>query len=229
MSKVSKQTSISVVRHIKNHPCLLHSPDELEICNGISSGPLVLLRRKLWKWRTISPDIPESKNVLKSTAEMYTEEQYHFDHCPYMIHPFSQARFWWEMFMIPVFLFLFILIPAEISSPNPHFIIIYMKLFFDIICYIDVILWFVTGYYNHRKQMVEMKFKSVVKRYLKGFFVLDVVSSLPIHMYIYLTRNVDYYPFETICLLKVVRLPTFTRYLYRMSEVSMYLLALVPH
>ncbi|RZB94442.1 potassium/sodium hyperpolarization-activated cyclic nucleotide-gated channel 1 [Asbolus verrucosus] len=221
MSIMPRQKDVGpVVRKIPGHQCELTISDD-QIHHVISNGIFVLLRRRFRKWLTVCPSSPESKMFLKSSAEIEREEMRHYRHYFYMIHPFSKGRFVWEMLMIPVFLMLFCLIPLEIASTIVSPLRLYWKFTLDVISYVDIILFFFTGYFDEHKQKVVMDPRSVAKRYVLRLFFFDVVSSFPITWYLQVAnvpKEYDTYRMKLVLLLKLVRMPTLTRYLHKFSE-----------
>ncbi|KAH0816274.1 hypothetical protein GEV33_006519 [Tenebrio molitor] len=205
-SRMKKSAAQLSVRKIHNHTCHLPLEDD-EVNNRIYTGVLVSFRRSLWKFVTVSGANPDSKRVLKSTAQIYIEELRHFDNYSFIVHPFSQARFYWEMFMIPIFLLIFVVIPIDIALPQTSHGIMSFKLFLDVVSHVDIILYFFTGYFDERKQLIVMRFRKVVKHYLFTYFIFDLASSQPMNLYLDRHEGI-YQPWKVISLLKMVRLPT---------------------
>jgi hypothetical protein len=216
-SRMKKSAAQLSVRKIHNHTCHLPLEDD-EVNNRIYTGVLVSFRRRLWKFVTVSGANPDSKRVLKSTAQIYIEELRHFDNYSFIVHPFSQARFYWEMFMIPIFLLIFVVIPIDIALPQTSHGIMSFKLFLDVVSHVDIILYFFTGYFDERKQLIVMRFRKVVKHYLFTYFIFDLASSQPMNLYLDRHEGI-YQPWKVISLLKMVRLPTLCNYLTKLSEV----------
>ncbi|RZC33989.1 hypothetical protein BDFB_013722, partial [Asbolus verrucosus] len=104
------------VRKVEGHDCSLPQDDEL-IDLYINGGICVDLRRKFRQYLMISPGNPETKSVLKSSAQIRLEEARHLRNHYYMIHPFSEARSSWERIMIVVYLGLYVLMPMELGLP----------------------------------------------------------------------------------------------------------------
>ncbi|XP_044262287.1 potassium/sodium hyperpolarization-activated cyclic nucleotide-gated channel 2-like [Tribolium madens] len=208
------------IREIPDHNCALPIHGET-LAYRIHSGLFVGLRRRIWKWKTVNNSIPESKTILKSTAQIYVEEQHHFHRHPWMIHPFSQVRFVWEMFMIPVFLLLFITIPWVISTSKVEgklLMLFYVKFLLDIISFVDIILIFFTGYYDVKHQRIVLGSKEIAKHYICRYFIFDIVSSIPYHMILHWQHYDEDNILEMLNLLKIVRLPTLVKYLYKLGE-----------
>ncbi|XP_044262381.1 potassium/sodium hyperpolarization-activated cyclic nucleotide-gated channel 1-like [Tribolium madens] len=217
MKKIKLPTPI---RKIPHHKCGLPIQGE-SLAYRIHSGLFVGLRRRIWKWKTINNSILESKTIFKSTAQMYIEEQRHFYRHRWKIHPYSQARLVWEMFMIPVFLSLFVVIPAVISFSKVEgstLILFYVKFGLDIISFVDIVLNFFTGYYDEKQQKIVLGSKEIAKHYICRYFIFDIVSSFPFHMILHWHKQDQDNMWELLNLLKVVRLPTLLNYLRKLGE-----------
>jgi hypothetical protein len=97
--------------------------------------------------------------------------------------------------------------------------LIYWKVILDAMCYGDIFVNFFTGYVDSERQKIELRGFKVALHYLLGFFIIDLVSSSPISLYIYLTDTSYMYPLKGILFVKLFRLPTLhsyiTKYLQR--------------
>ncbi|XP_044252718.1 potassium/sodium hyperpolarization-activated cyclic nucleotide-gated channel 1-like isoform X2 [Tribolium madens] len=161
----------------------------------------------------VSAANPESKSVLKSTAQIRLEESRHLRKYYHMIHPFSEARMTWEMIMIVVYTSLLILMPLEMGTPITQPLVLYSKFFLDLISLMDIALFFCTGYFDARKHKIILKPTSILKHYVFPFFFLDLISSLPYNMYIMQTENHDLKWMKYFYLVKLTRLPTLSKYI----------------
>lgn len=210
------------VRQIPDHDCQLPSEDG-SANYRIYQGCFVTFRRKLWTWVTVSPSDPNSKKFLKSATQIHAEELRHLIRFPNTIHPFSVGRFTWEMIMLPVWLLLYIIIPIVVSTPydeDETDEVLFIKMALDTVCWIDIVIWFFTGYYDEERQLVVLNLRKIAKRYVLSYFVFDIVSSLPIKYSIHnLGEDERYHFFVAISLIKAVRLPTVVRYMHTFSEV----------
>ncbi|CAH1374540.1 hypothetical protein MTP99_007198 [Tenebrio molitor] len=201
---------------IEDHFCTLPCIDANDcLILHISSGYFVEFRRKFRKFFLVSQSNPESKAYLKSTVQIHEEEDRQLRYHYAMIHPFSEFRIWWETYMIVIYLFLLIfVIPLELCFliHTPVFII-YWKVILDVMCYGDMIVNFFTGYVDSERQKIELRGFKVALHYLLGFFVIDLVSSFPISLYIYLTGTHSMHPWKGFLFLKLFRLRTLHSYI----------------
>lgn len=123
----------------------------------------------------------QSNNFLRSQGAIASEKYRHLRENRYIIHPFSDARYyyrsielcyinfifavilifrkWWEFFVSWVFLLQFFLIPLDLAYfriPNTVFFRYklwkWTRMILDCLCLIDVCINFATGYYSHQKK-----------------------------------------------------------------------------
>ncbi|EFA08494.1 potassium/sodium hyperpolarization-activated cyclic nucleotide-gated channel 1 [Tribolium castaneum] len=200
------------VRRVQGHECSLPQEDEL-ITLYINGGLFVDFRRRFRQYLMVSAANPESKTVLKSTAQIRLEESRHLRRYYHMIHPFSEARMTWEMIMIVVYTSLLVLMPLELGIPITESLILYSKFFLDLISLMDIALFFCTGYFDVRKHKIILKPTLVLKNYLFPFFFFDLISSLPYNMYIVQTKSYDLRWLKFFYLVKLTRLPTLSKYI----------------
>lgn len=144
--------------------------------------------RKIVRMRMASEINRRGNYYLRSQAAIADEHYKHLKYL-YMIHPFSDFRTLWEIFMMVVFLLQFVTIPINILSyiledvdgfeATGSFIAIKVSL--DILCLIDCGMNFITGYYDMTRKEVVLEPKKVARQYLLTYFLFDVISSIPAH------------------------------------------------
>lgn len=209
------------VRPIPHHKCTLVIEDQPATFR-IFEGIFVPFRRRFWKWFTVDPTAPQSKKFIKSAAQIYEEESRHLDNYPYMIHPFSQFRFVWESFMILYLLFTFFSLPFVIAADEIDSIFLNIRLVLDLVNFIDIFLWFLTGYFDEKHQIVRLKFTKILKRYLETFFIFDLLSAVSINVYLYKYEFEEWNYFGFLLMVKIVRITTLFRYIKNFSEVCIF-------
>ncbi|XP_011496557.1 PREDICTED: potassium/sodium hyperpolarization-activated cyclic nucleotide-gated channel 1-like [Ceratosolen solmsi marchali] len=147
-----------------------------------------------WSWTTINENHPKCRQYLISLATINKERKRHFSNNHWwIIHPFSKIRFFWNNIMMVVFFTAFFVIPfslcfiileyrtVKLSNINP---------FIYIICWIDIISNCITGFFDKQKREVILNQGTILVNYLKGYLLIDILTSLP---YNYLT-----YPWKKI-------------------------------
>ncbi|XP_034948283.1 potassium/sodium hyperpolarization-activated cyclic nucleotide-gated channel 4-like [Chelonus insularis] len=125
---------------------------------------------------------PITKSCIKSNAAVKKEIIKHIQLHPYMIHPFSEFRKLWEIFMIIFTLSSLLIIPCFIAFQfnDPHkwiYIVIAIKSIF----LFDIILFFFTGYFDPETRNIIFHRKVVCQKYIKHF-MLDLLSAFPFEL-----------------------------------------------
>ncbi|XP_018396305.1 PREDICTED: potassium/sodium hyperpolarization-activated cyclic nucleotide-gated channel 1-like [Cyphomyrmex costatus] len=134
----------------------------------------------------------------------------------WIIHPFSYARLMWDTLMMAIFFIAFFTIPFMICFVTMD----YETIGLDIvnipiyaICWIDIMLNCITGYYNKKTMSVELKPIKIFIFYLKGFLVPDVLSSFPFdYMTLQWRRLPGNNPYYIVTLINIMPLIKLARY-----------------
>lgn len=196
------------------HHCTLPHEEDI-IVRYIESGWFVYCRRAIKSWLLASPNHPHCREALRSLAAVRQERARHLRHYYYMIHPFSLGRMYWQFFMIFVLCCALTIIPINYAADLSMWGLRFTKIAFDTLCCVDIVFSFFTGYYNRVTNEIVLSQRRVARRYVFGYFLVDLLSSIPIH---FIATTVLGYsenlPFlETIIYIKVLRLITIMKYL----------------
>ncbi|KAK2575102.1 hypothetical protein KPH14_008828 [Odynerus spinipes] len=205
-------------------PSIVHKCEVLQktdIERNIISGSSFI--RKLWYWlfykRVVSATNPYTKWCLKSRAAINYEIRRHFKSYPYMIHPFSKFRTYWEAIMV-ITSFIMLLI-------NPIFLAFYwnereqwyiFSNIFDGIILCDIVIWFLTGYYNHWTNMVILDPQIVAAKYIISTFIVDVLSALPYQLIDFIINKTIWYC-AILNLIKIIRIHAVITYSRRLGHI----------
>nr|XP_022905413.1 potassium/sodium hyperpolarization-activated cyclic nucleotide-gated channel 1-like [Onthophagus taurus] len=134
----------------------------------------------------------------------------------YIIHPFSDFRKRWELFMTILLTFLLIITPLNVAFGQ--ITLLYSTIICDIICLFDVGMRFFTGYTVDHLKTVVLDPKMIRSHYLKSLdFYLESISSFPCLIFACVGCMIDRqntYPtyITTLFLLKVLRLKSLLEY-----------------
>jgi len=105
--------------------------------------------------------------------------QHHHKEEPYLIHPDSRYRLWWDMITAFYVIYLVWLVPFSIGFdywyPSPG--IATVNTIIDIWFIVDVILNFRTGYVDHGVMVLDSK--RIMRNYLQSYFLIDFMASFP--------------------------------------------------
>ncbi|KAG5885089.1 hypothetical protein JTB14_003963 [Gonioctena quinquepunctata] len=166
-----------------SHLCSLRSEQRSweELSGIVSIGKF---RRTLLGVLVISKNNPLTIKYFKSEASIREEKRRQiFSKFPFVIHPFSKFRMWYEIYISIIYLFVLIVKPMDIAivrrskMPFPKYDIMLVAL--DILCILDIFINFFTGFVRKKSRLMEIRFSETVKHYLKSpYFFCDVVSSI---------------------------------------------------
>ncbi|XP_029045711.1 potassium/sodium hyperpolarization-activated cyclic nucleotide-gated channel 1-like [Osmia bicornis bicornis] len=191
-----------------------------ELMNLIKGNSLwAKLQRWFLRQRIVYPKHPLARLCLKSTTAVNYEISRHLKSHPYMIHPFSSFRIIWESFMT-VFTFIALVItPFSITFyfekyQNWHLPTDTMNIVF--VC--DIITWFFTGYYDYGTKVVVLDPKIVARKYIRWFFVIDILTVLPIGVFDVLLPKAIWYC-STFNMMKILRIRNIIVYFRRLHDV----------
>ncbi|XP_076385220.1 potassium/sodium hyperpolarization-activated cyclic nucleotide-gated channel 1 isoform X2 [Megachile rotundata] len=179
---------------------------------------------KLQRWflrqRIVCPKHPLARLCLKSTTAVNYEISRHLKSHPYMIHPFSSFRIVWESFMT-LFTFIALLI-------TPFSITFYFEKYkqwhlptdtMNIVFVCDIIMWFFTGYYDYGTKAVVLDPRIVSRKYLRWFFVVDILTVLPIGVFDLLIPSAVWYC-STFNMMKILRVYRISFQVYKILETA---------
>ncbi|OQV23764.1 Potassium/sodium hyperpolarization-activated cyclic nucleotide-gated channel 4 [Hypsibius exemplaris] len=100
----------------------------------------------------------------------------------WIIHPASNFRFYFDLFMLIVLLANLMILPVSISFFNDDFSIpwIIFNCFSDTIFIVDLVCNFRTGLINPENSAdVVLDPKEIARRYVRSWFFVDLISSIP--------------------------------------------------
>ncbi|XP_011694095.1 PREDICTED: potassium/sodium hyperpolarization-activated cyclic nucleotide-gated channel 1-like [Wasmannia auropunctata] len=125
---------------------------------------------------------PGARKYLRSHASIISEKRRHFQYYKHILHPFSTFRFFWDIVMILTITCLLLATPYyaafKIKKRSPYWTVCKNLLLF--LCCMDIIVNFMTGYFDKLLQSVVMEPKKIMKNYvIYGTFLPDLLGSLP--------------------------------------------------
>ncbi|XP_022242475.1 potassium/sodium hyperpolarization-activated cyclic nucleotide-gated channel 2-like [Limulus polyphemus] len=155
----------------------------------------------------------------------------------WVIHPCSQFRFYWDLCMLFFLVANLIVLPVAISFFNDDLSArwIAFNCLSDTIFLLDIVVNFRTGIMNRdNSEQVILDPKLIAKYYIRTWFFLDLISSIPLD-YIFLIFNQDYSDnfqllhagralriirlAKMLSLLRLLRLSRLVRYVSQWEEV----------
>ena len=113
--------------------------------------------------------------LVKESRVINIEQEVSFP----MVHPRSKLKQFWQYIMIFLMLYVALILPYYLIFVND--VVFEWDLIDNIINYLfwfDMILCFFSAYYNDEGELVH-DFENVSINYLKGWFIIDLISNLP--------------------------------------------------
>ncbi|KAM0728266.1 Potassium/sodium hyperpolarization-activated cyclic nucleotide-gated channel 2 [Formica fusca] len=207
------------------HVCEV-SPKEDPLTRTIpGSSAWSRIRRWFLGTRITSPLHPFTRWCLKSTRAIDYEISHHLKSHPYMIHPFSSFRIFWESIMTLFIIAVLLITPVFLTFYFDECAKWYMyNHAIDAMLMCDIIIRFFTGHYDSRTQLVILDPRVVASKYLRGFFIVDALSVLPLEFIVVLTDSMWY--LTSLNLLKILRIRTvivYSRKLYHVYRINFHL------
>lgn len=208
---------------IKGHNCEINilDPVETHLEQNVKHSKFY---RNVYKYFVISEDDLRSTNTYRSMSCIIKEKLRQVKTYPYMVHPFSKFRKWWEGIMF-LFLFLSLLqlplffvyngIPA--FRKNYH-----VSLFFDIMYVLDVIMTLFTGYQDSENQ-IHISKRKIFSQYIIQMCYIDALVLMPFREILEAIagyRKSSF--FELFIILKIFRIVRFIAYMENIFKRAHY-------
>uniref|UniRef100_A0AAY5F2T6 Cyclic nucleotide-binding domain-containing protein n=1 Tax=Electrophorus electricus TaxID=8005 RepID=A0AAY5F2T6_ELEEL len=152
----------------------------------------------------------------------------------WIIHPYSDFRFYWDFTMLLFMVGNLIIIPVGITffkdeTTTPWII---FNVVSDTFFLMDLVLNFRTGIIIEDNSDIILDPKTIKKKYLKTWFVVDFVSSIPVdYIFLIVEKGIDSEVYKTaralrilrftkiLSLLRLLRLSRLIRYIHQWEEI----------
>ncbi|XP_037228139.1 potassium/sodium hyperpolarization-activated cyclic nucleotide-gated channel 1-like [Falco rusticolus] len=151
----------------------------------------------------------------------------------WIIHPYSDFRFYWDLIMLIMMVGNLVIIPVGITffteQTTPPWII--FNVASDTVFLLDLIMNFRTGTVNEDSSEIILDPKIIKMNYLKSWFVVDFVSSIPVdYIFLIVEKGMDSEVYKTaralrivrftkiLSLLRLLRLSRLIRYIHQWEE-----------
>ena len=170
------------------------------------------------------PDDTNTDTLLQLQRKLHQSEQIN-DLVPlrpvsqslFLLHPNATGRLIWSGVYVCLMLYTVIVSPysmAFLDTSQNHFE--WIDLTVDALFFVDILVTFNTAFYDNEGKL-RVSRPEIAIRYVKTWFVLDLVSCFPIY-YIFQDDSTETSNYHYNSLLRLTRLPKFYR-LWRMSRV----------
>ncbi|XP_063475585.1 potassium/sodium hyperpolarization-activated cyclic nucleotide-gated channel 1 isoform X2 [Symphalangus syndactylus] len=151
----------------------------------------------------------------------------------WIIHPYSDFRFYWDLIMLIMMVGNLVIIPVGITffteqTTTPWII---FNVASDTVFLLDLIMNFRTGTVNEDSSEIILDPKVIKMNYLKSWFVVDFISSIPVdYIFLIVEKGMDSEVYKTaralrivrftkiLSLLRLLRLSRLIRYIHQWEE-----------
>jgi len=127
----------------------------------------------------ISPN--QNANTIKvfgSAVEVELERKRAFD-AGYIIHPLSRLKYLWDLLMLVLLIINLYILPLDIAFFETYTLMPF-HIISDCIFFLDILINFRTGFHLYADKY-ELDSKAIAIHYLKTWFFVDFLSSLPLN------------------------------------------------
>uniref|UniRef100_A0A8C2FJI8 Uncharacterized protein n=1 Tax=Cyprinus carpio TaxID=7962 RepID=A0A8C2FJI8_CYPCA len=155
----------------------------------------------------------------------------------WIIHPYSDFRFYWDFTMLLFMVGNLIIIPVGITFFKEETTMpwILFNVVSDTFFLMDLVLNFRTGIIIEDNSDIILDPKTIKKNYLKTWFIVDFVSSIPVeYIFLIVEKGIDSEVYKTaralrivrftkiLSLLRLLRLSRLIRYIHQWEEVRFF-------
>ncbi|XP_077383597.1 potassium/sodium hyperpolarization-activated cyclic nucleotide-gated channel 3 isoform X2 [Festucalex cinctus] len=151
----------------------------------------------------------------------------------WIIHPYSDFRFYWDLLMLVLMMGNLIVLPVGITffrdENTPSWII--FNVVSDTLFMVDLVLNFRTGIVKEDSTEILLDPRAIRQNYLKSWFLVDFVSSIPVDYIFLMVDSLDSEVYRTaralrivrftkiLSLLRLLRLSRLIRYIHQWEEI----------
>ncbi|KAK7886038.1 hypothetical protein WMY93_025659 [Mugilogobius chulae] len=151
----------------------------------------------------------------------------------WIIHPYSDFRFYWDLLMLLLMMGNLIVLPVGITffrdENTPSWII--FNVVSDTLFMVDLVLNFRTGIVKEDNTEILLDPRAIRLNYLKSWFLVDFVSSIPVDYIFLMVDSLDSEVYRTaralrivrftkiLSLLRLLRLSRLIRYIHQWEEM----------
>ncbi|GLV40997.1 I[[h]] channel [Carabus blaptoides fortunei] len=141
----------------------------------------------------LSNNISHRTVYLKSHWQNEQECVYHLTTHYYIIHPFSAFRYYWELFMIIIFINKLLAFP-HIMVLNTEYLPLFMYyiLTLQLICIANIVVEFSSGYFDHATNEVVLQPKHIARKYVCTLFFPELLATIPVAHIYYMLKSYEF-------------------------------------
>lgn len=154
----------SSLTSLESQESVLSLSNEVTLTNNLNAEPHKLTR------------MGSSRSTRQLTKQIITL------HNIGIVHPQASFRTKWDLMLTAAILYSTILVPYRVGfDADPSGILLPLEIMLDVFFFFDILLNFRTAYFNAEREIIYDSPKIAI-RYLKGFFIVDFLSTMPIEL-----------------------------------------------
>ncbi|XP_069077682.1 potassium/sodium hyperpolarization-activated cyclic nucleotide-gated channel 1 [Pleurodeles waltl] len=204
-----------------------------EDAEGVRSGQYGFMQRQFSS--LLQPGVNKfSLRMFGSQKAVETEQERVKTAGFWIIHPYSDFRFYWDLIMLIMMVGNLVIIPVGITffteqTTTPWII---FNVASDTVFLFDLIMNFRTGIVNEDSSEIILDPQVIKLNYLKSWFVVDFISSIPVdYIFLIVEKGMDSEVYKTaralrivrftkiLSLLRLLRLSRLIRYIHQWEEI----------
>lgn len=140
----------------------------------------------------LSPSLAQNNIKLLGSKRAVEEEIAKLFDANFVIHPLSKFRLYWDLVIMGMLIVNLFVLPLDIAFFTDTDTWLNLHILSDTLCILDIAINFRTSYVGNTGSGFVLDEWEIIKHYLKTWFVVDLISSLPLHyviLEIYGKRN----------------------------------------
>lgn len=134
---------------------------------------------------------PETRQYLKSQSAISEENRRQLKEYEwYIIHPLSQFRNWWKIFMFLLMLIHVLIVPFILAfsfslSDDCIYLFLQLDILMCTLLLFEVPLRMITGFIIERNKEIVLALNQIIENYVRTTFLIDLIGSVPYVIFIF--------------------------------------------
>ncbi|XP_021943285.2 potassium/sodium hyperpolarization-activated cyclic nucleotide-gated channel 1 [Folsomia candida] len=131
--------------------------------------------------------------IMRNVMAVQRERRRQWVAFPATIHPYSNFRWYWDIFITIILLLALVANPIQIAfystNEEDNLGVVIASLIAAIIFFLDISFNFRTGFEDQHSDLVILDRSEIARTYLRSWFLIDVFSSIPFDAIYYIISN----------------------------------------
>eukprot|EP01135_Chromosphaera_perkinsii_P001311 Nk52_evm38s164 gene=Nk52_evmTU38s164 len=208
---------------------------EEHLSHDCSNGPVLFEEEEhnysklkdIWHYTILKMIVPiadeHTIKLFRTRKELRIEQDKIVDNKVYIIHPYSSFRWKWDLLMVLLLMYTLVALPITLAFFQDDLPVgwLVFSVLVDVLFLIDIWINFRTAVMIE-EDLIITDSKEISRLYLKGWFTVDVVSSLPMDLVTIMFEGSSTSALKITSALRVLRLAKLLRVL-RLSRLFRYI------